>query len=95
MINKGIDIIDTIEEMIMDDVDIDTVAYLYPHQTSSYVFKRKREVKKSYILQHSFIDPIKRKTMLVSKFNMSSIAFDPLRLPSTEALTAFTKYFST
>ena len=47
MINEGIDTIDTIEEIIMDDVDNDVAAHLYPHQVLSYVFKRKREVNKS------------------------------------------------
>ena len=90
MINEDIDTIDTVEGMQMDNVDIKTVIHLYPHQVSLYVFKQKKEDKKSYILQHSFIDPTKRKKMLVSKFNKPSIAFDLLQLPSLKALTTFT-----
>ena len=41
VINEGIDTIDIIEEMKMDNVNINTIAHLYPHQVSSYVFKRK------------------------------------------------------
>ena len=47
MINEGIDTIDTVEEITMDDVDNDTAAHLYPNQVLSYVFKQKREVNKS------------------------------------------------
>ena len=95
VINEGIDTIDTIEDMTMDDVNIDIVDHLYPHQVSPCVFKGIRKVKKSYVLQHSFIDLTKGKKMFLSKFSMSSIAFDPLRLPSIEALTTITKSFST
>ena len=52
--------------MKMDNVDINIVAHLYQHQVSPYVFKRKKEVKKSYVLEHSFTDPTERKKMLVS-----------------------------
>ena len=94
MSNEGIDTIDTVEEMKMENVDINTVAHLYPHQVSPYVFKRKREVKKSYVLQHPFTNPTKKKKMLMSKFSKPSIAFDLLRLPSSKALTTFIEYFS-
>ena len=37
MINEGIDTIDTVEEMKMDNVDINIVVYLYLYQVSPYL----------------------------------------------------------
>ena len=34
VINEGIDTIDIVEGMKMDNVDINTIAHIYPHQVS-------------------------------------------------------------
>ena len=52
--------------------------YVIPHHLSSTIFKKRREIKKSRILQDPFIDPTKRKK-LKKEIGYSSTSFNPLR----------------
>ena len=50
----------------MDNVDEVIIVHLERYQVSPNFFKQRKKIKKSYLLQHSFSNPIKRKKMLVS-----------------------------
>ncbi|KAL6349597.1 hypothetical protein AAG906_034254 [Vitis piasezkii] len=67
--------------------------YVIPYHLSPAIFKRRREIKKSRILQHSFTDPTKRKK-LRKEIEKSLTSFDPLRPISEEALESFQKWMS-
>ena len=59
--------------------------YVIPHHLSSTIFKKRRQIKKSRILQDPFTDPTKRKK-LRKEIDHSSTSFNPLRSISKEAL---------
>ncbi|XP_034676988.1 uncharacterized protein LOC117907533 [Vitis riparia] len=67
--------------------------YVIPHHLSPAIFKRRREIKKSHILQHPFTDPTKRKK-LRKKIEKPLTSFDPLHPISEEALESFQKWMS-
>ncbi|XP_059598017.1 uncharacterized protein LOC132254942 [Vitis vinifera] len=67
--------------------------YVIPHHLSPAIFKRRREIKKSRILQHPFTDPTKRKK-LRKEIEKPLTSFDPLRPISEEALESFQKWMS-
>ncbi|RVW49606.1 Ubiquitin-like-specific protease ESD4 [Vitis vinifera] len=67
--------------------------YVIPHHLSPAIFKRRREIKKSHILQHPFKDPTKRKK-LRKEIEKPLTLFDPLRPISEEALESFQKWMS-
>ena len=69
------------------------LVYVIPHHLSPTIFKRRREIKKSCILQHPFIDPTKRKK-LRKEIKEPLTLFDPLRPTSEEALESFRKWMS-
>ena len=71
-----------------------TIVHVFPHQLSLDIFKRIREVKKSHLLQHPFIDPTKRRKLLMSKTDITSSIFDPLRPPSMKVKMAYTEYIN-
>ena len=60
----------------MDNVDEVIIVHLERYQVSPNFFKQRKKIKKSYLLQHSFSNPIKRKKMLVSKIAIPSLKFD-------------------
>ena len=67
--------------------------YVIPHHLSFAIFKRRREIKKSRILQHPFTDPTKRKK-LRKEIEKPLTSFDPLHPISEEALESFQKWMS-
>ncbi|XP_034689205.1 uncharacterized protein LOC117917086 [Vitis riparia] len=67
--------------------------YVIPHHLSPAIFKRRREIKKSHILQHPLTDPTKRKK-LRKEIEKPLTSFDPLRPISEEALESFQKWMS-
>ncbi|XP_059593260.1 uncharacterized protein LOC109122720 [Vitis vinifera] len=67
--------------------------YVIPHHLSPAIFKRRREIKKSHILQHPFTDPTKRKK-LRKEIEKPLTSFDPLHPISEEALESFQKWMS-
>ncbi|RVW84124.1 hypothetical protein CK203_053554 [Vitis vinifera] len=67
--------------------------YVIPHHLSPAIFKRRREIKKSHILQHLFTDPTKRKK-LRKEIEKPLTSFDPLHPISEEALESFQKWMS-
>ena len=67
--------------------------YVIPHHLSPTIFKRRRKIKKSHILQHPFTDPTKRKK-LRKEIEKPLTSFDPLRPISEEALESFQKWMS-
>ena len=85
---------DNDKEALKDDPPNATVVHVFPHQLSSNIFKRIREIKKSHLLQHPFIDPTKRMKLLMSKTDITSSIFDPLRPSSMEAKVAYTEYIN-
>ena len=85
---------DNDKEALKDDPPDATVVHVFPHQLSSNIFKRIREIKKSHLLQHPFIDPTKRRKLLMSKTDITSSIFDPLRPPSMETKVAYTEYIN-
>ena len=56
------------------------------------MFKRRRELKKSYFLQHPFIDPIKERK--IRKEGETSLDFNPLRSIFEEAMKSFHNWLS-
>ncbi|XP_034698995.1 uncharacterized protein LOC117924483 isoform X3 [Vitis riparia] len=82
---------DNDKEALIDDPPNATVVHVFSHQVSPNIFKRRREVKKSYLLQHPFIDPTKKRKLLMTKTDIASSIFDPLRPPSMEAKMAYTQ----
>ena len=76
---------------MIDDPPNATVVNVFSHQVSPNIFKRRREVKKSYLLQHPFIDPTKRRKLVMTKTDIASSIFDPLQPPSMEAKMAYTQ----
>ena len=77
-----------------DDPPDVTVVHVFPHQLSPNIFKRRKEVKKSHLLQYPFTDPTKRRKLLMSKTDITSSIFDPLRPPSMKAKVAYTEYIN-
>ncbi|KAL6312354.1 hypothetical protein AAG906_008010 [Vitis piasezkii] len=67
--------------------------YVIPHHLSPAIFKRRREIKKSRILQHPFTDPTKRKK-LRKEIEEPLTLFDPLRPTFKEALESFQKWMN-
>ena len=67
--------------------------YVIPHHLSPTIFKRKREIKKSRILQHPFTDPTKRKK-LRKEIKEPLILFDPLHPTFEQTLKSFRKWMS-
>ena len=66
--------------------------YVFPKQLSPTIFKRRRELKKSYFLQPSFTDPTKRRK--IRKEGEATSDFNPLQSISEEAREAFHKWLS-
>ena len=67
--------------------------YVIPHHLSSTIFKKRRQIKKSQILQGPFTDPTKRKK-LRKEIGYSSNSFNPLRLIFEEALESFRRWMT-
>ena len=63
---------DNDKEALKDNPPDATVIPVFTHQLSSNIFKRIREIKKSHLLQHPFIDPTKRRKLLMSKTDITS-----------------------
>ena len=85
---------DNDKEALKNDPLDATIVHVSPHQLSPNIFKRRREVKKSHLLQHPFTDPTKRRKLLMSKTDITSSIFDPLRPPSMKAKVAYTEYIN-
>ena len=85
---------DNDKEALKDNPPDATIVHVFPHQLSPNIFKRRREVKKSHLLQHPFTYPTKRRKLLMSKTNITLSTFDPLQPPSMEAKTTYTKYIN-
>ena len=85
---------DNDKEALKDNPPDATVIPVFTHQLSSNIFKRIREIKKSHLLQHPFIDPTKRRKLLMSKTDITSSIFDPLRPPSMETKVAYIEYIN-
>ena len=67
--------------------------YVIPYHLSPTIFKRRREIKKSRILQHPFTDPTKRKK-LRKEIEEPLALFDLLCPTPEEALESFQKWMS-
>ena len=85
---------DNDKEALKDDPLDATVVHVFPHQLSPNIFKQRKKVKKSHILQHPFTYPTKRRKLLMSKTDITSSIFDSLRPPSMEAKVAHTEYIN-
>ena len=85
---------DNDKEALKDDSHDATIVHVFLYQLLPNIFKRRREVKKSHLQQHLFIDPTKRRKLLMSKTDITSSIFDPLRPPSMEAKVAYTEYIN-
>ena len=66
--------------------------YVFPKQLSPTIFKRRRELKKSYFLQPPFTDPTKRRK--IRKEGETTSDFNPLQSIFEEAREAFHKCLS-
>ena len=66
--------------------------YVFPKQLSPTIFKRRRELKKSYFLQSPFTNSTKR--MKIRKERKTTSKFNHLQSISEEAREAFHKWLS-
>ena len=85
---------DNDKEALKDDPPDAIVVHVFQHQLSPNIFKQRREVNKSHLLQHPFTDPIKKIKLLMSKTDITSSIFDPLRPPSMETKVAYVEYIN-
>ena len=65
---------DNDKEPLKDDPPDATLIHVFPRQLSPNIFKRRRKVKKSHLLQHPFTDPTKRRKLLMSKCRPSILS---------------------
>ena len=68
------------------------LVYVFPKQLPPTIFKRRHELKKSYFLQSSFKNPIKRRE--IRKKGETTYDFNTLQSISDEAREAFHKWLS-
>ena len=81
---------DNDREASMDDTLDETPVHVFPYQLSPNIFKRRREMKKSHLLQQPFMDLTQKRKLLMTKTDIVSIIFYPLRPPSIDAKVAYT-----